>query len=171
VDPIKHSIPKSKLPGSISLQAAEETTEEKKKPTPKKKKTEPENVEARVGEAAELGDRVLTVNEVTGYASPNQFRRPAQGNEYIRVYITLRNTGNQPFSYSPLNFKVQDSNGVQKNYETFSEMPYRFENGSLAPDGQVEGNLAFEVPQGDNNLRLIYETNAIQGRTITVGPL
>jgi hypothetical protein len=80
----------------------------------------------------------------------------------IRVYITLRNTGNLSINYNPLDFKVQDSNGVQKNYENISEMPYRLDYGSLASDGKVEGNLAFEVPQGDNNLQLVYEANPFE---------
>jgi hypothetical protein len=153
-------------------EGGQEDSESENKPTPKKNKSGSDNnVEAKVGERATLDDRTLVVNEVEGYAPPNQSRRPQQGNEYIRVYLTLRNTGDQPINYNPFDFKVQDSNGVQKNEETFSEMPYRLESGSLAPEGTVEGNLAFEVPQGDNNLRLIYETNAFDKRTITVGPL
>jgi hypothetical protein len=149
----------------------EEEQESKKKPAPNNKKSGPENVTAAVGESAQLADRTLVVNEVEGYAPPNQFQRPQPGNEYLRVYVTLRNTGNQPFPYNPLDFKVQDSNGVQKTPETMTDMPYRLEFGDLAPDGIVEGNLVFEVPQGDNDLQLIYQTNAIERRTITVGPL
>src|SRR5215208_4007423 len=116
----------------------QESGESEKKPAPNKKKSGPENVTAKVGESAQLGDRTLVVNEVEGYAPPNQFQRPQSGNEYLRVYVTLRNTGNQPFDYNPLDFKVQDSNGVQKNPEFISEMPYSLELGSLAPDGTVE---------------------------------
>src|SRR5215211_3039849 len=148
----------------------DEEQKSEKKPTPNKK-SGPENVTAAVGESAQLADRTLVVNEAEGYAPPNQFQRPQPGNEYLRVYVTLRNTGNQPFDYNPLDFKVQDSNGVQKNSEFITEMPYSLEYGSLAPDGTVEGNLVFEIPQGDNDLHLIYETNPIERRTITVGPL
>src|SRR4028119_1789837 len=45
----------------------------------------------------------------------------------------------------PLDFKAQDSNGVQKSYQSFSELPYSLEFGDLAPGGTVEGNLVFEV--------------------------
>ena len=158
-------------PTNQTAQSEGEGQESEKKPAPNKKKSGPENVTAAVGESAQLADRTLVVNEVEGYAPPNQFQRPQPGNEYLRVYVTLRNTGNQPFDYNPLDFKVQDSNGVQKNPEFISEMPYSLELGSLAPDGTVEGNLVFEVPQGDNDLQLVYQTNAIERRTITVGPL
>jgi Domain of unknown function (DUF4352) len=117
-------------------------------------------------------DRNFTVNEVQrNYPPPNQFTRVEQGNELIRVYITLENTGDQAISYNPLDFKVQDSNGVQKNYQTITELPYRLDYGSLAPGGTVEGNLAFEVAAGDSGLSLLYKTNAFSGQTITVKPL
>jgi len=150
--------------------SGEEEKEEKKKSEPKKK-SGPENVAVAVGETAELQDRDLVVNEVQHGYPPRRGQRLEPGTELIRLYITLRNTGNQPINYNPLDFKVQDSNGVQKNYEGMSDLPYRLEYGSLAPDGTVEGNLAFEVPQGDNNLQLVYQANQFQRQTVTVGPL
>src|SRR5215207_4514346 len=145
---------------------SEEEEKEEKKPTPKKK-SGPENVEVAVGETAELQDRSLVVNEVQhGYPPPRQIRMEP-GNELLRVYVTLRNTSDQEFSYNPLNFKVQDSNGVQESRQVIPDLPYRIEPGSLAPDGTMEGNLAFEVPQGDSNLQLIYEANPITKQNIT----
>jgi hypothetical protein len=44
-------------------------------------------------------------------------------------------------------------------------------DGSLAPGGTVEGNVTFEVPEGDSGLSLLYKTNAFSGQTITVKPL
>ena len=149
---------------------SEEEEKEEKKPAPKKK-SGPENVEVAVGETAELQDRSLAVNEVQhGYPPPRQIRMDP-GHELLRVYVTLRNTSDQDFSYNLLNFKVQDSNGVQESRQVIPDLPYRIEPGSLAPDGTLEGNLVFEVPQGDSNLLLIYEANPITKQNITVGPL
>jgi hypothetical protein len=147
-----------------------EAKEEKKKSEPKKK-SGPENVAVAVGETAELQDRNLVVNEAQHGYPLRRGQKLEPDSELLRVYITLKNTGNQPINYNPLDFKVQDSNGVQKNYEGMSDLPYRLEYGSLAPDGTVEGNLAFEVPQGDNNLQLVYQANQFQRQTITIGPL
>jgi hypothetical protein len=147
-----------------------EEKEEKKKSEPKKK-SGPENVAVAVGETAELQDRSLVVNEAQHGYPLRRGQKLEPDSELLRVYITLKNTGNQPINYNPLDFKVQDSNGVQKNYEGMSDLPYRLEYGSLAPDGTVEGNLAFEVPQGDNNLQLVYQANQFQRQTITIGPL
>lgn len=144
--------------------------ETEKKPAPKKK-SGPETVEARVGEVAELRDRTLVVNEVQkGYPPPRQVRMQP-GNELMRVYLTLQNTGSQSINYNPLNFKVQDSQGVQKVREVVIDLPYPIEPGSLAPEGTMEGNLVFEVPQGDNNLQLVYEASPVERSAITIGPL
>jgi len=153
----------------------QEDGEEEKEPAEKKpaekKKSGAENAEVAVGETAELRDRTLVVNEVQkGYPPPRQ-TRIEPGNERLRVYVTLHNTSNQEFSYNPLNFKVQDSNGVQERHKLTMDLPYRIEPGSLAPEGTMEGNLVFEVPQGDSNLQLIYEASPIQRQTIIVGPL
>lgn len=83
--------------------------------------------------------------------------KPQDGNEYLRTYITLKNTSNQSFDYNAGKFQVQDSSGVQHRGRTLSELPYRIEFGELAPGGTVEGNLIFEIPEGDSGITLIYE--------------
>ena len=98
------------------------------------------------------------INEVErNYLPPTRFTRVEPGYELVRVYLTLTNTGNQQFPYNPLNFEVQDSNGVQRARTIVSELPYPVESGDLAPGGTLEGNLVFEVPEGDRGLSLVYE--------------
>lgn len=125
-----------------------------------------------VGESIELEDRTLTVAEVErDYTPQNRFTKAESGNEYLRVFVTMTNTSNRPIDYNPFNFEVQDSNGVQKNQAIVPEVPNNLESGNLAPDGKVEGNMVFEVPRNDNNLKLIYTTNMFSGETVTVEPL
>jgi hypothetical protein len=90
----------------------------------KNNKADSQNVEVTIGEAAELRDRTFTVNEAErNYFPPSRFQKVEPGNEYVRVYITLENTGDQALSYNPLDFELQDSNGVQRKYQTISEHP------------------------------------------------
>lgn len=145
----------------------QEKGEEKKKTS--KAKGDPQAVEVGVGETAELRDRTLVVNDIErNFTPPNRFSKTEPGNEFVRVSITLQNTGDQDIHYNTHDFKVQDSNGVQRNTETMPQLPNRVEYGELAPGGTLNGNIVFEVPQGDNNLSLIYETDAFSKRTVTV---
>ena len=109
---------------SQSKQEGEEQSEDKKKTT--KAKSDPNSVEVDVGETAELRDRTLVVNDVErNFVPPNRFTRVEPGNEFVRAFITIKNTGDQAFHYNPNDFKMQDSNGVQKPAETITELPNR----------------------------------------------
>lgn len=111
-----------------------------------------------VGLPAELSDRKLTVSEVEyNYPAPNQFQHPKDGNQFVRLWLTLENTGDHQFDYNPLNFKLQDSTGVQKSNEFLTELPYSMEHGSLAPGGTLQANLVYEAPPGDTDLKFVYE--------------
>lgn len=126
-----------------------ERLEAEKKPTPKEATSQ--NVEAAVGEPAELEDRTLVVNDVQRHFIPES--RVGQ----VRVFVTLTNTSNQPFTYNPNNFKVQHSSGIQRIPHSVPDLPYPVRHGSLAPGGTLEGNMVFEVPQGVRGIRMVYE--------------
>jgi len=143
--------------GSSPSPTVTDSEDKAKKKTESKKKEDPKNIVVAAGEPAELRDRSLVVNEVANFIPPNQFSRPDPGNEFVRVFVTLTNTSNQAFDYNPNNFKAQDSNGVEKTPQTISQLPYAVHHASLAPGGTLEGNLVFQVPQGDSGLSLVYE--------------
>jgi hypothetical protein len=65
-------------------------------------------------------------------------------------------------------FEIQDSNGVQHTGEALSELPYRIETGDLAPGGTLEGNLVFQIPQGDSGIGMVYEPFERDAGTVTV---
>ncbi len=124
-----------------------------------------------MGESAELRDRTLIVNEVERNFTPlGRISRLEPGNEFVRVSLTLTNTGDKSINYNINDFKVQDSNGVQSSHYSpaESDLPYRISYGGLAPDGELFGNIVFQVPQGDSRLKLIYETDIVSKRTVTV---
>jgi hypothetical protein len=150
----------SGAPGSTS---GEKKTETKNNPRS-------DNVEVAVGETAELRDRTLIVNEVERDYFPDSrsARNPQSGNEFIRVYITLTNTGNVDFPYNVGKFEIQDSNGVQHRSQSPTELPYRIGSGDLASGGTLEGNLVFEIPQGDSGIGMVYEPFERNAGTVTV---
>jgi hypothetical protein len=149
-------------PGSTSAESAN-------KPA-LKNNPEPNNINAVVGENAELRDRTLLVNEAErDYSPPSRSaRRPNPENEFLCAYVTLKNTGEQSFDYNPTKFWIQDSNGVQHRGQALSELPYPIKPGTLAPGGTLEGNLIFEVPRGDGGLSMVYEPFEKNTETVTV---
>ena len=115
----------------------------------------------QVGESVESNGRILTVTKVDrNYDTGNQFSQPKTGREFVKATIEIENNSNSEISYSPFEFKVQDSNGNQKDLDagTYSlDLP--FESGSLAGGGKVSGDMLFEVPKDDQNLTLIYTSS------------
>lgn len=137
--------------------------------TANKAKSDSNSVEVGVGETATLRDRTFTVNDVQRDFKPqNRFNKTQPGNEFVLTAITLKNTGNDTIHYNINDFKMQDSNGVQKNGETMTELPNRIDFGELAPGGTLQGNLVFQAPQGDSNLKLVYQTDIFTKQTVTV---
>jgi recombination DNA repair RAD52 pathway protein len=119
--------------------------------------TDSANKEYAVGDIVDLSDRVLKVNEAqTNYLPLNQSSRPAPGNQFVRVNVTLTNKSSDQISFTPFDFKVQDANGVQRSYTIAVDMPNPLNTGSLAPNDSVTANIAFEAPQGDEGFRLLY---------------
>lgn len=126
-----------------------------------------------VDETAELEDHTFSVEEVErNYSSGDEFSSPQSGKDFMRVWVNIKNTSsNRSVSFNPFSFEVEDSKGIQQGSTYVGEVPYEFESGELAPGGTVEGNIIFEVPQNDNNLKLLYEANMFSGEYITVEPL
>ena len=125
-----------------------------------------------VGQTAQLQDQTLVVNQVQrNYSPPDQLPAPQAGNEYVLVNITVNNTGNGSIDFNPFDLQVQDSNGVQKGPEPFSEIANALVTPTtLGPRGRLTGNLLFESPQGDPGLELVYQPNPIlrADETVTV---
>ena len=135
---------------------AAETTQSKQPPS----KTIPDMTGvAGQGETADMGDRSITLNDVQpGYTFPSNIPKPAAGDEFDLVNITITNSSNQPIQLNMLHFKSEDSNGVRRNAHYTPQAPNPIPNvGSIAPGGELTGNLAVEVPQGETNIKVVYQ--------------
>ena len=136
----------------------EETTEktEQNRNTPSKK-TPPQSVVVGLGETGELFDRATTVNDIQRpFVFPRNIPRPQVGNEFVLMNVTITNTSAQPINVNPLHFKSEDSNGVRINARTATGQPDAITPGSIAPGGELTGNLVAEVAQGDPTINLVY---------------
>ena len=103
-----------------------------------------------------------------GYIATNNIPRPQEGNEFISTNLTVTNTSSQPININPLDFKAEDSSGVRRNAQTVVGLPGAVSVGSIAPNGELTGNLVLEAPQGDPGVKLVYEPGGLPGQKPTV---
>jgi Na+-transporting methylmalonyl-CoA/oxaloacetate decarboxylase gamma subunit len=135
----------------FASKAAKDVGEEIKKEA----KQEEVKSEYTVGEPIKIGDKTLTVTNVGDFVSSNEFDQPAEGKERIMVGVTINNDSDQPISYNVLDFKVEDSNGNRTSDIFAVDVPNQLSAGELAPGGKVSGNMAFEIPAGESNAKLV----------------
>lgn len=118
----------------------------------------PQSVVVGLGETGELSDRTLTVNDIQGgYRYPSDIPRPTNGNEFVLMNITMTNTGTRPVNINPsYDFQSEDSYGVRYKAQSSNEHPDAVPLGSIAPNGEMTGNIVVEAPVGWSELKLVY---------------
>lgn len=122
---------------------------------------EMESTEYSVNEPMDHEGKVVTVTNVEKQ-SPQSYDAIQEGYEYVVVRVKVDNESEEEISYNVMNFSLQDGNGniteafAGGSLDHVSEM---LSSGKLAPGGSTEGNLVFEVPEGDQDLQLRYEAS------------
>jgi hypothetical protein len=120
---------------------------------------EKQNGEFAVGDTVIMRDWEVKVNKVSKEKSIS-YSTAKTNKEYVLVNITLKNNGEgEAKGTGALDFKVQDSNGVQddKTFITLDDEMQGYVD--LAPGGVLTGTIPFEVPENDNGLKLIFQPN------------
>jgi len=112
----------------------------------------------QVGEVAVYEDIEYTVTKVEK-SQGDDFDQPAEGKEYVIVYVKIENKSDEKVSYNGLDFKMLDSQGVEEG-ETFSIINQKTSLGSgdLISGGVKEGTLIFEQ-KIDDQLKLNLYSN------------
>jgi len=133
-----------------------ENTEQEAKTTGKE--ATPLTAVVAQGETAELPDRTFTVNDIQrGYVFPSNIPKPGPGNEFILVNVTITNTTSQPIQANSYNFESEDSSGVRVRAHATNTPPDAIFLNSIAPNGELTGNLVFEVQQSDPTIKIVYQ--------------
>lgn len=80
--------------------------------------------------------------------------KPADGNKWVFVNVTVANTGTEQGSVSSiLMFKLKDKEGVKYNW-TIGDGAKGSVDGNLVVGGKIKGELTYEVPITVNNFDL-----------------
>lgn len=126
-----------------------------------------EKTEFNVGETFEHDGVKVVVNEVERIAA-GEFDIADEGNNYVRINLTIDNESDKEVSYNTLNFEMQTSDG--NVMDSLGMPPTDSDNvmsaGKLTEGGTVTSNLYFEVPAEDENLTLRYKPSFFSQDTI-----
>ena len=127
-----------------------------------------EKTEYNQGEEAILGKGAITVTKVEK-SQGSEWDKPKSGKEFVIVYLTIENKGNDNLSYNPLYFKMQNSQGQQESMTfTTVDQDTSLQSGELIPGGKVSGTITFEQPKGDTGLILIYSDNIWSSKELKI---
>jgi hypothetical protein len=88
---------------------------------------------------------------------PSNIPAPSPGNEYILVNVTITNTTTQPIDVNSYNFESEDPNGVRYRAVATNTPPDAINVARVAPNGELTGNLVFEVEQGVPSINIVYQ--------------
>lgn len=136
------------------------------------KTEEPKQEKYKVGDKIQMGDVILTVNSVET-SEAGQYTKPAEGNHWVDVNLTIENTGSSQQYITTLGQMFvldKDSNQYQS-----SVTGKRLANpGSLGLDGALVAKakktdwVGFEVPKTATGLKLQYNASFFNNKNIVV---
>ena len=124
-----------------------------------------ENTSSRVykiGESAELEGRTITLTDVQkNFNMNNEYSTPKEGSQFVKIAVKVENTSDSEIVVSPYELRIQDGSGA---IESLVSVTYllddQFESATLIPAGSREGAVIFEVPENDENLKLVYQPSS-----------
>lgn len=125
-----------------------------------------------VGQAIDLGDRTVTATSVERNWTPSsEYVTAAEdGKEYVKVNLSIKNTSSDDqISYNAFEWTVQDSKGVITDIDSAVFLvDGALNSGELAPNGELNSFVVFQVPAGDTGLVLGYSPSIFTDDTIRI---
>ena len=92
----------------------------------------------------------------------NEYCKPSNGKEYVKVTLRIENNSDEKISYNTLDWQMVNANGVEDSIGSFTcDDDDTLSSGDLDKGGVVEGVLVWEQKIGDDNLRLRYYSNVL----------
>lgn len=108
-------------------------------------------------EVATYEDVDYTIVKVEKTQGTNEYIKPKEGMEYVKVTLRIENKSDKKISYNQIDWKMVNSDGVEDTFGAITaEKDVSLSSGNLDAGGKVEGVLIWEEKIGDNNLRLRY---------------
>lgn len=130
-----------------------------------------QNTAFKVGDQIKLGNSILTVNKVE-FSQGGQYSKPAEGNEWVNLNVTIENTGSSQQYVTTLGqMYIRDAN---KNSYQVTVTNKSMENPGFGLDGAViaqskrTGWVGFEIKRGATGLQFQYNGSMFGGGSVLV---
>lgn len=134
-----------------------------------KKKEESRKKEFAQNEVATYKDVNYSIIKVDKTQGNNEFLKPKEGNEYVKVTIKIENNSKEKISYNALDWQMVNSDGVEDAWGSITTDDDKIlGSGELDAGGKIEGVLIWEQKKNDNNLRLRYYDNVLFDKKYTL---
>lgn len=133
------------LPGGLLAAGAQWT------PTPP-----PADISIIIGEVARLKGVAVQVEKVEK-SNGEMYDTPAQGNEYVIVYVRIKNISSTIMRCSSIDFQMKNSKGLIADTSTsMYDYEAQLNISALMPGAVAAGTVIFEQPKDDPELTLQY---------------
>lgn len=116
-----------------------------------------ERSEIKLKEKGKLGDTEIMVEEVQVIDSQGELK-PEEGNRFLRVVVTMKNSGDGIINFSPVLFDIETPDGNRYD-PILNTREDSMRSGQLIPGGAVRGSIVFEPPEKADGLKLIFMEN------------
>lgn len=121
----------------------------------------------KVGDIIAIEDQEITVTSVQrNWAA--EYSKPDEGKEYVKVTVKIENKSDDTTSYNALNWSMEDGDGAIETETFVLGNDDALNSGNLAKGGKKTGSIVFEVPKGDQNLKIHYKPNLFSSREAVI---
>ena len=112
----------------------------------------------KTGSTVSTSHMDLRVSDVSYDTKGGHQLKPAKGNQFLILRLYVKNKTDQIMPLFPLNqVKVKDDNGHVFN-ATVAEIADMLQSGHLQPGDQIQGQLAFEIPQSLHHPTFFFDS-------------
>lgn len=113
-------------------------------------------------ETATYEDVNYSIVKVEKTQGTNEYVKPKDGYEYVKVTLRIENNSSEKISYNSVDWQMVNSDGVEDAWGTYTaDDDILLSSGDLDAGGKVEGVLVWEQKINDDNLRLRYYNNVL----------
>lgn len=122
-----------------------------------------DNSTFKIGDVIAIDGQEITVTNVQRNWT-GEYSKPDAGKEYVKVSVKIENKSDETTSYNSLYWSMEDGNGAIESEAFVIGNDDALNSGDLAKGGKKAGSIVFEVPQGDQKLKVHYKPNMFSSR-------